>query len=265
MPLITGGATDEAAIQRRQRAMNASRYVPVMPEKFRKVSDATRVFIYNVGPWSHKREFGDAGSYSIPACPEGQPHSSPLVLNGEEEIPYPVNEVECVMKPKAGLPGQLTGSADGMLLAQQIIGVGQHIAPGSSLIPFGVFATRDVEWDKKSQSFVLLDDAALAAARIALNGKLTELVRLASEAYAKGPNAFAEIADPDYHFRAARLLKKTTAECPWLANTQAPGARANCSGCGAVYEVGVMKCRECGYILDKERFDAAKKAGMFAS
>ncbi len=263
MSVFVAGGTMEG-VEAHQRAMNASRYVPTMPEIFRKVSDDNRICIYNVGPWSHKRELGSAGIYFIPACPEGQDHSEPLVLNGVEEEPYPINEVECAMKPKAGVAGQLTGSADGMLLAQQILGFGPHVAPASSLIPFGVFATKNIEWDKKARVFVLLDADALTAARLALRNKLTELVRLASEAYAKGPNAFAEVAEPDYHFRAARMLSKTVAECPWLANTQAPGQRANCPGCGSIHDVGVMKCRGCGYILDKPRYDAAVKAGMFA-
>lgn len=254
MSLIVGGGTLEETLAH-QKLMNGSRYVPEMPDIFKEVSDANRVYIFNVGPWSHKRELGSAGIYFIKPCPEGKQFSEALVLNGVEEEPYPINETTCAMIPKAGKARQLSGGAPGMMLAEQIIGVGPHVAPASSLIPFGVFATMNAKPSGDE----------IKKANRALNDKYAELVRVASEAHAKGPNAFAEVFDTDFHLRAARHLNKSVAECPWMANLQAPGARENCPGCGTVYNLGVMKCRECGYILDLERYESAKKAGLFAA
>ena len=263
MSLITAGGSREELLKR-QKAFNASRYVPTMPEMFQKVSDENQIGIFNVGPWAHKREMGSAGIFFIQACPKDAPHSQPVVLQGMEEEPYPINEVECIMKPKCGVPFQLTGPADGMLLAEQIIGHGQNVAPHSDLRPFGVFATRLFEWDKKSKQHVCLDDEALEKSHVALRNKAVQLVSLASDAYAKGPSAFSEIFQPDWHLWAARFLRKSTAECRWLENSQDVGARENCPMCGAVYAVGIMKC-PCGYILDKKRYDEAVSKGLVAA
>ncbi len=254
MPLFTGGGTREGVLDH-QRQMNSSRFVPTLPEMFQKVSEANRIYIFNVGPWPHKRELGSAGIYFIPACPADEEYSAPLVVQGVEDEPYPINERTCTTLPKAGKPGQLSGSGEGSDLAQQIIGVGPHVAPNSSFLPFGVFISRNKVPTKQE----------LAQANEQLNRKFVELVRLAGEAHAKGPNAVAEVINPDWHFVAARALRKTVAECPWLANSAVPAERSNCLGCGAVYEVGVLKCRECGFILNKPGYDEAVKKGLFAA
>lgn len=248
------GGTREGVLAH-SREVNGSRFVPTLPDFIKEVSDQHRVYIFNVGPWPHKRELGSAGTYLIPACLEGKEYSEPLILNGIEDEPYPINERTCTTLPKAGKAGQLSGSGEGSDLAQQIIGVGPHVAPNSSLIPFGVFASTNKVPTK----------AELVKAQAALNAKYLELVRLASEAHARGPNAVSEVIDPDWHFVAARKLLKTVAECPWLANSSAPAKRENCPSCGTVYDIGIMKCRDCGFILDKARYDDAVKKGLFAA
>ena len=221
--------------------------------QFAEISEQNRVYLFNVGPWEHVRELGSAGKFRIPPCPAGKEYSAPVVIDGIEEEPYPINETSCVMIPKAGKPGQLSGPADGTLLAQQVLGEGPHVAPNSSFRPFGVGITK--QWPP---SKVDLDKA-----RAALHTKKLELVRLANEAYARGPRAFDEIFMPDWHFWAAHQLKKSVAECPWLANTQEVAAREYCPSCGESYQVGIMR-HSCGFILDKKRYDQAVKDGLFS-
>lgn len=226
-----------------QRAMNASRHIPDTPEMFREISESRRVFIFNVGPWSHSRELGSAGTFRIPACAEGKEYSTPVVIEGVEQEPYPINEVECKML-----------MTEGIALANQVLGEGPFVPKSSSFRPFGVFISSSNPPKKED----------VAAARQALGEKYVELVAAAADAYQMGPQAAKETIRPEWHFVAARALRKSEAECPWLANTQAPAARNECPGCGTVYKVGIIKCGNCQMILDKKKFDQAVKDGLMA-
>lgn len=227
-----------------QRAMNSSRYVPTQSALVRKVSEENRVYLFNVGPWQHVRELGSAGKWIIPACPEGRRFSDPLVIDGLVSEPYPTNEFKMDLLPLSGEPGQLSGEGSGEQFAMQVLGEGPHISRASSFRPFGVFLSH-------SEAPA---EADLLKAEQALNGKYLELVRMASDAYAMGPAKAAETIQPDYHFRAARALKKTAAECPWLANTAMPVEQRNCPNCGTQYSVGIAQCAMCKNILDEERY-----------
>jgi hypothetical protein len=265
---VHGPADIEQKLAAEQQALNSSRYIPEEPEIYQKISEQNRLYIYNVGPWMHKRELGSCGVQVIRACPEDQDYSEPLVVNGVEQEPYPMNEVAMVMIPKAGKPGQLTGAANGKAFAEQIIGEGPFIPKSASFVPFGVFIS-PVRFTPEGKPHVRFADlskpsqALITKARAALNQKYTELVREANDAYSRGPSAANEMIQPDWHFIAARKLMKSEAECPWLRDSQAPAERDNCPSCGKVYVMGIMKCG-CGYILDKPRYDKAKQEGMFA-
>ena len=227
-----------------QRAMNASRFIPQVDELVAEVSAANRVYIFNTGPWTHCRELGSAGRWFIPACSEGEDYSKPVMIEGLVGEPYPINEVECAIKPLSGKHGQLGGTSSGWDFAMQILGEGPHIPRGQSFRPFGVFLSHS-EVPKPEE---------LRAAKALLQQKYVELVRYASEAYAQGPVKAAEIIQPDWHFRAARALKKTEAECPWLANTTVGGERRECPNCGTAYTVGIAQCASCKNILDEAKY-----------
>lgn len=231
----------EEAIRRHQQAMNNSRYIPETPDIYREASQRAKVYIFNVGPWSHKRELGSAGTFFIPACPEGSEYSDPLVIPGVAEEPYPINEAECKVIPTPG-----------RMLAEQILGIGPHIAHRSSFVQFGVFIS---ETPKPARE-------ELAKAREILKQKHMDIVGEANKEFAKGHNIAVE--QPEWYFVSARALKKTAAECPWLKDSVIPAERNNCPSCNEIYTVGQMKCK-CGFILDKKRYDAAVKEGLFAS
>jgi hypothetical protein len=256
MPTGTMTAQQAAVeVSNYQRAMTGSRYVPDLPDIFKEASEAARIFIFNVGPWPHVREMGSCGIQRIPACPDGKEYSEPIVIEGAEAEPYPINEIECAMKPKAGKPGQLGGAGDGYLYAQQIIGEGPHVPRSSSFVPFGVFISRSNPPAK----------ADLAKAKQVLEAKYLELVRYANEQWGKGPAFQADILNrPEWYFVAARKLGKTEIDCPFLQNSVAPAERAACGNCGKVYEIGIAMCSGCGSILDEEKYiaEARRKAAI---
>jgi hypothetical protein len=242
------------------RGMNASRYVPEMPEIFKKISEENRLYIYNVGPWVHTREMGSAGVARIPACrysEAGDPleeFGKPYTVEGVEQEPYPVGPTEMVMIPKCGKPGVMTGGGEGILLAQQILGEGPMIPRSQSFRPFGVFISKTYRPSKED----------LAEAKEALWKRLGEMIAEANSEYANN-KWLDEDTVQKWYLVAARILKKSPAECPWMADRQAPAARENCPGCGSVYEKGILKCRHCGFVLDKPRYDDAVKKGLFAA
>jgi hypothetical protein len=94
----------------------------------------------------------------------------------------------------------------------------------------------------------------LAKAHAHLQAKYMELIREADDAYARGPKAVQEIISPDWHFVAARAMKKTEAECPWMKNTEVPAARDECPGCGEIYKVGILR-HSCGWFFNREAWE----------
>lgn len=226
-----------------QRLMNGSRYAPPMLDMVERASEQARVYIFNVGPWMQQRLMGSLGTYTIPACPEGKEYSAPVVIEGIVSELYPINEGEFKRTME-----------DGYAVAMQVLGVGPHLSPRNSFVPYGVFVSRNERPSKEE----------ITAARAKLAEKFLELVTEADLAYANGPKAAEETIRPETHFVAARALGKTAVDCPWLKNAQVPAERKECFGCGAQYKVGILKCA-CGAVLDKKRYDEAVKNGLFAA
>ena len=252
MPTAAEAATAAAADM---RALNSARYVPTQPALVRDVSAANRIFIFNVGPWAHTRELGSAGTYRIPACPEDKDYSSPVVIEGLVNEPYPENEATCTMLPACGEPRQLRGEGSGLALAKQIIGEGPFIAKRASFVPYGVFISPTPKPSKE----------LLAAARAELEKRHLAHIREANAAFMRDPTNREGVIQPAWHHVSAHALKKSKAECPWLGESLAPAGREECPGCGTPYNVGILKCRDCNYILDKSRYDKAVKEGLFAA
>jgi hypothetical protein len=228
---------------KQNRALNASRYIPQMDPMVREVSEANRVYIFNVGPWSHVRAMGSAGTYLIPACLPDKPYSKPLIINGIENEVYPINETECAVLPKSGRPGQLRGDGSGLLFAQQLLGEGPMLDRRQSLRNFGVFIS----------STQVPSEEDLQAARLALAERRQALVAEANEIYLTDRNNAAKLITKEWHHKAAIDLGRTKEECPWLGDVILPAERKKCGGCGTPYEVGIAICPVCKNILDEEK------------
>ena len=105
----------------------------------------------------------------------------------------------------------------------------------------------------------------LAAARAELEKRHLAHIREANAAFMRDPTNREGVIQPAWHHVSAHALKKSKAECPWLGESLAPAGREECPGCGTPYNVGILKCRDCNYILDKSRYDKAVKEGLFAA
>lgn len=218
------------------RKMNAGRIVPKLPKMLEAVSKEKKVYLFNVGPWPHERHLGSLGPFFIPACEKGKEYSAPLAIPGIVVEPYPENERKMALHQE-----------EGQYIAEQILGVGPHLAKNNSFVKFGVFISQT---EKPSK-------ADLEKARAALRDYYQELVREANSAHAQGPKTKEETIQ-EKHFLAARELDYSEAECPWLKDAQAPAARDRCEGCGTVYTVGVIVCPTCRFILDPEKYEKNK-------
>jgi hypothetical protein len=219
-----------------QRRMNGGRTIPQVLPLLQKISDEKKVFIYNVGPFQYTRHMGSTGTFTIPACLEGAAVSEPIVIDGIVTEPVPVDEKTMTLMQD-----------EGRYVAEQIIGDGKFLRPEDSLVHRGVFVS-DTRPPKKAEI-----EAATQKLRGFMQGKVSEM----NDAYAMGPNKRIEVQTNE-HYIAARYLGYTEQECPWLQNTAAPATRKNCEGCGEAYVVGIMKCKSCGYILDKEKYEKNK-------
>ena len=243
MALVSAEEAGRAALQE-QRALNASRYIPDMDPLVQQVSDANRLYIFNVGPWAHQRALGSAGTYFIPACPTDAPHSKALVIQGIENEHYPINEAECATLPKCGRPGQLRGDGAGLLFAQQILGEGPMLPRNQSLRKFGVFISKTPVPSEADQE----------TARLELRKTQGDLVAEANEIYVTDREHAATLISSEWHRRAALDLGKTPQECPWLGESIMPAERKKCPSCGTPYEVGIAECAKCGDVLDEEKY-----------
>ena len=241
-PLRANPAIEQAVAQH-EAAMNNSRQVPTLDD-LGLLESATNpvVFVFNVGPWPHTRAMGDAGRYHIPACPDDKDYipMNSKDIPGEIGLPascpilYPFDETAF---------RAITPIEKGKHRAQQILGIGPH-ASGGDLTKLGVFMSEHNP-PKKDE---------VAAAKKILLDTCQKLVREANEAYSLGPDKAKEVINTEFHFRAARMLKKTAAECRWLENTETPEDRALCPGCGEAYRIGIVR-HSCGWIFSREKWE----------
>lgn len=222
----------------------ANRKVNRVPKLIQDASDKDKVYIFNVGPWAQTQSMGSLGTFHIPACEEGKTHSAPVTIDGIVIEYYPLREN--VLDPLMDEEG-----STGWNVAHQIIGVGKMLAPHNALTKYGLFVSRTNPPSK----------ADLEKARLELHKHCTALVNEANASVTEGNSK--DVIRPEQHFVAARILKKTVAECPWLSREVQQADRAACPGCGTVYTVGVIKCRECGYVIDKAKHDKAVAEGRY--
>lgn len=239
-------ASSALAITDVMRKFNgAGRKINRVPSLVQKASDAEKVYIFNVGPWAQNVSMGSLGTFHIPACEEGKAHSTALVIDGLVIEYYPLREN--VMDALIDEEG-----STGWNVAHQIIGVGKQLAPNNSLVKYGLFVSRTNTPSK----------ADLDKARLALHKHCTDLVNDANTSVTEGNSK--DVIRPEQHFVAARILKKTVAECPWLSREVQQADRAACPGCGTVYTVGIIMCRECEYVLDMDKHKKAVAEGRMA-
>jgi hypothetical protein len=230
------------------------RYVPGVPDMVKKLARDTQLYIFNVGPWRLTREMGSVPTAIIPACPEGREYSEPYIVLGIDQEPYPVNETTCAMIPKSGPPGQEGGSAEGIYLAQQILGEGPQLNKRETWRRFGVFISKTAPPSEHD----------VRTARAALYEHLGVLVKEANDSWALDRDK-GQIIQKDWHQRAAEMLHKTVAECPWMGDRQLGPERVPCPFCGQAIPITVAKCPNCKEVVNQALYKAAQMAAREAT
>ncbi len=263
----------QAAMEQFHRNLEGNRMsVEDESEAITDISEARKVFVYNVGAWPHQVNGGSLGPRYIFGLAETE------VLQGDLAVSAPL---EVLGIPSEVYPGDGQGRRiyhnprksrgnlskhPGLHLAMEFIGAGDQARPEDDLRPYGVFISLQREQKQPGKN---ADPETLKAfaqwekdvrkAQGALRKKYSEMLRYASDMHTKGK--FSEIAVDEKYFMIARILKKTKVECRWLENTEASNNNKLCiTGCGAVLPAGSLKCGQCGEKqVTEEKFAAEMK------
>lgn len=232
------------------------------------------VHLFNVGPWGTRENMGSFGYKFIPPCVVGAPMewkrkpraaAAPgvfvpdmwepgdrLVTNPRTEYaafePLPGLMVEYM--PQDERKTELNMQDDGTYFGEQLLGVGIGRAFNSSWIRRGCFIAAGKEPTA----------AELKAARAELAKFMAEQVLEADRAWAAGPQKAEQVIRPEIHHVCAEWMNLK--DRAWLRGTD-PQVQAECPSCGENVKAAAMTCKSCGFILDKMRYEAAKKDGLF--
>jgi hypothetical protein len=207
--------------------------------------DQGRSYIFNVGPWQHSVSMGSMGTFIIPACPEGEDVSGPLMFRGEVGIPsiIPETVVDAVEGYQVTYKWDFT--TEGAKVAKNILGLTGFAHVSADLTRFGVFlATGPVP-----------TEAEKAAAREKLDNTYDARVREADQK--AEVNGGAEVGDNGVSYPG--ITKDHIHACVALGLDR-PWARRNakmipCLGCGQPVAPAAVRCPHsgCGAILDEAR------------
>jgi hypothetical protein len=140
----------------------------------------------------------------------------------------------------------------GRYIAEQIVGIGAHLAPANAFTPMGVFVGSVVGPNAKPTKKEL-DDA-----RAKLTDYYLSLVEEAKRAYEQGPKE-AEATIREQHRLAARELKLDSE--PWMTRSITE-SRQKCEACGTINDAKNILCHNCKYIFNPEAY--AKLQSRFA-
>ncbi len=218
------------AVADRQKNLN-TRYVPPQMESVQKLSQETQVYIFNVGPWAHN-QFTGAGRFHIPACEPKKRHSDPVIIPGIFSHLYPQDE-----------KSMRRIDEDGYAVARDIVGIGVGLAPANSLTRYGVAICR--QWPPTQSEIA----TAWEALRV---GELNTLIAEANSAQAQGEVAVNNTIR-ERHYEAARMLKKTAAECPWMGRATAnTSSNVDCKFCGEPMKPNLAVCPNCMRVTNKK-------------
>jgi hypothetical protein len=218
------------AVADRQKNLN-TRYVPPQMESVAKLSEETQVYIFNVGPWAHN-QFTGAGRFHIPACEKGKQYSEPVIIPGIFSHLYPQDE-----------KSMRRIDEEGYKVALDVVGIGVGLAPANSLTRYGVAISR--QWPPTKSEVA----QAFEALRV---GELNTLIAEANSAQAQGEVAVNNTIRAR-HYEAAQILKKTTAECPWIGRATANTSHnVDCKFCGEPMKPNLPVCPNCQRVVNKK-------------
>lgn len=232
------------------------------------------VHCFNVGPWGERVNMGSFGYYFIPACTVGAPmewtklplpkvaagvYIPDIWEEGDARVTEPKKEY-AAFRPLPGLMMEplptdqdvcsWNQQDEGRYFAYEMLGVGIGHDTNTSWIRKGCFVAEGKEPTV----------AELSAARKELTKFMAEQVLDADRAWAAGPQRAEAIIRPEIHHVCAEWMNLK--DRAWLRGTD-PQAQAECPSCGENVKTMAMTCKSCGFILDKKKYEAAKKDGLF--
>lgn len=191
------------------------------------------LYIFNIYQKAWAVPLGGLGEFRIPACPEGKPYSEPLIVKGMVRDEYDLGD-----------SGRMSWNAlPGEQLAKAIVGL------DSSSPQLSEFTTNREWWGVFLSNTKVPTEAELAEAQRKLTALMSIFLERGDALAAQG-----KLGDIGANERtAARFLNQKRS---WA---QLPEKMDNCPGCGEPIRPGVVKCKECGAILD---MDKAAALGM---
>lgn len=225
---------------KRQRRMRKREAVD---PAIRSLSDATRIYIFNIGPWSHKRECGDWGEFIIPACEEGKPYAVMAPIDGIF--------IRDKIEDEANFRNQ---QWSGRFVAEQIVGVGRHMSSQGDYSKWGVFIGSRHEPIPTAEELTVAKRALVARCKI--------LIKEASAAFNKGAKE-AENLISERHRWAANYLGRP--DLPWVEQFE-PGVREACYACGTFVGTDMAVCPSCHEVVKPELLEQrrAERRGKLA-
>ncbi len=245
------GEQAERAVATEQRKMNNGRTLPKIPKAIQELSEATKVWIYNVGPFGFKQELGSAGTWFVPKCEPGDSYAVMRPVPGVfgEYIIKDEKNFEYRHEDGASEHG---GSSGGRYIAEQILGVGMHLPPSEALTKWGCFIGSEVGPNAAPT------ESELTGAQVALDKTANELVREGDLAYQKGPDE-AKAVITDKHHWAASYLNLNGKEHLWMRTNPSASMRPQvCPVDGTAVDAGVILCPTCRYIFDEKKYAEIK-------
>jgi hypothetical protein len=210
-------------------------------------SKKEKVHIFNVGPWAQTVNTGSTGTFTIPACPNGDEYVEMLVMNavtGRWESPISKTMEEFVIKSEDEMTALYDNGADedGKLgFASRMIGIGKP--RHRSLVRFGIFVSENEVPTREE----------LRNAHLALEEECRQIVKWAGDIYATDRKLFARAVRPEVHFLAAKILgRDNPQDSPWMLDAN-PVGRTKCKMCGRLCDPDVATC-EAGHVVNMELY-----------
>lgn len=222
--------------------------VDKVPMSVQRYSEEHPVRVFSVGPWPQRIMMGTLGTFTIPACKDGETYAEMTKYDPEtgKHVPALGGLVFEALRGDGQMPIRQHDSHE---IAEAILGIGAFQNPQNALTKYGCFISECGSNETPSAQ-------ELAKANKALRDYLHSMIIDVRKAYADGK--VSEFRSSD-HFLAARILKLNPANEPWMKDMVVETNDA-CPGCGTPFKKGVAVCRECRTILDEEKYKTLKRA-----
>jgi hypothetical protein len=192
------------------------------------------VHIFNVGPFAHVIPCGSAGTFYIPACPEGQPYIKMLT---------PLHEIVDEIYPKTKNSDAKRLYDDGKKFAIELLGEGRNQHKRNSKRKVGVFiAKSEVPTEKE-----------LKEARAQLVTYCNEQVHIIDGLWDRDRKLAYDVYRPETFGACARVLGLTGKEKGWLAQGEI-STNISCKWCGENVNPNAPVCRNCKNVVNQEAY-----------